>query len=150
MAQSLSQILLHVIFSTKERRPFLSSTIRPQVHAYLAATARQLGAECYRAGGIEDHVHLAVRLPRTLSVSKLVEQVKSSSSKWIKTLGPTWETFAWQAGYGAFSISRTHLSQLVDYIGGQEEHHRKMSFQDEYRALLRKLRVDFDERYVWD
>jgi REP element-mobilizing transposase RayT len=120
------------------------------MHAYLATTVRSLDAECYRVGGTADHVHLALRLPRTLTIAKLVEAVKANSSKWIKTHDASLQNFAWQRGYGAFSVSKTHLQPLIQYIENQEEHHRALSFQDEYRSLLEKLGIDFDERYVWD
>lgn len=150
MAQSLSELLVHLIFSTKDREPFLQESIRAGLHAYLATTIRSLEAECYRVGGTEDHVHLAVRLPRTITVAKLVETAKTSSSKWIKGRDGALKNFSWQRGYGAFSISKTHLPALIDYIENQEEHHRDVTFQEEYRSLLEKLNVAFDERYVWD
>lgn len=150
MPQSLSHILLHIIFSTKDRVPHLSAGIRPDLHAYLAGTVRDLGCECYRVGGTADHVHLAIQLPRTLTVAKVIEILKSSSSKWIKTKSPALENFAWQRGYGAFSISHTHLDLLIQYIDGQEEHHQKVAFQEEYLALLKKLGVKHDKQYLWD
>ncbi len=150
MPQSLSELLVHLIFSTKDREPFLTPAIRSDMHGYLAATIRLLDAECYRVGGTADHVHLAIRLPRTVTVAKLVQTAKANSSKWAKTLNPALRHFAWQRGYGVFSVSKTHLRPLVDYIDHQEEHHRTLTFQDEYRKLLVKLGVEFDERYVWD
>ena len=149
MAQSLSQIIIHVIFSTKNRTPFLDQSIRSEMHAYLANTSRGLGSVCYRVGGVEDHVHLAIDLPRTLSLSKFTEQLKSSSSKWIKSKSADYENFAWQGGYGAFSLSFSHLQPLCDYIDNQDEHHQKVSFQDEYLNLLNKLHVEFDPEYIW-
>ena len=150
MPQSHANILLHVIFSTKERLPFLTPDVAPQLHAYLATATRNLDCECYRVGGIVDHVHLAVRLSRTLTTAKLVETIKSSSSKWMKDQPPELSKFAWQKGYGAFSISQSHLTKLTHYIDNQEEHHRTQTFQDEYRDLLDKLNIPYDERYLWD
>jgi putative transposase len=150
MPQSLSHILLHVVFSTKDRFPHLTPAIRPTLHAYLAATARSINCECYRVGGVADHIHLAIKLPRTLTTSKLVETLKSSSSRWLKDQSPDLSTFAWQSGYGAFSISDSHLSALTQYIENQEAHHRTTSFQEEYLALLTKLKIPHDERYLWD
>jgi len=150
MPQSLSFLLVHVIFSTKDRRPVLDDSVRPALHAYLATVSRNAECECFRVGGVADHVHLAVRLPRTLSMAELVEELKSASSKWIKTQSPGLKKFAWQRGYAAFSVGPADMSALIEYIAGQEEHHRKRSFQDEMRAFLKRYGVEFDERYVWD
>jgi len=150
MPQSLSFLLVHVIFSTKDRRPLLDDSVRSALYAYLSTVARNAKCECLRVGGVADHVHLAIRLPRTLSVADLVEQLKSSSSKWLKTQSPALSKFAWQRGYGSFSVGPADLDVLTRYIDAQETHHRKQSFQDEFRAFLKKYRVEFDERYVWD
>ena len=150
MAQSLSNVLVHIIFSTRDRQPFLSNNIRPNMHAYLATVVRDSGSECYIAGGVADHVHLAVRLSRTQTIAELVSLLKVSSSKWIKAEFSDFHTFAWQNGYGAFSVSPPKLDALRAYIAGQEQHHQKRSFQDEYRAFLVECCIDFDERYVWD
>jgi len=150
MPQSLGHILVHLIFSTKERRPFLNPANRPRMHAYLATLCRDLKCEAYRVGGVSDHVHLAIRLHRTISVAALVEDIKKKSSGWIKEEGEEYRDFYWQSGYGAFSVSPPHLEDLIRYIDNQEEHHRKESFQDEYRKFLRRYGIDFDERYVWD
>jgi REP element-mobilizing transposase RayT len=150
MPQSLSYLLIHVVFSTKDRAPVLASSIRPALHAYLATVARNADCECYRVGGIADHVHLAIRLSRTMTTAKLVEELKTSSSKWLKTQSPALAAFAWQRGYGAFSVGLSDLSALREYIDNQEEHHRKRTFQDEYRAFLTKYGIEYDERYVWD
>ena len=149
MPQSLSRILVHLIFSTKDRTPFLTAEIRPALHAYLATVARNAGCDCYRVGGVEDHVHLALNLSRTLTVATLVEDLKTSSSKLLKTHS-TLNNFAWQRGYGAFSISPTNLDAVTTYIDNQEDHHRTQTFQDEHRALLTKYGIEFDERYLWN
>jgi len=150
MPQSLSLVVIHVIFSTKERRPFLAPGIRPNLHAYLATVARNAGCECYRAGGVEDHVHLAIRLARTLTIADLVENLKTSTSKWLKTQSPDLAAFSWQRGYGCFSVGPTDLNALLAYIDNQEEHHRAKTFQEEFRMLLDKYGVEYDEAYVWD
>jgi REP element-mobilizing transposase RayT len=149
MPQSLSYLLVHIVFSTKERAPLLNAHIRPDLYAYLAATARNQGCECYRVGGTDDHVHLAIRLSRTLTSAKLVEELKTQSSKWLKSQSPLLALFAWQAGYGVFSLGASGQDALLRYIDNQQEHHRVRSFQDEYRALLKEYGVDFDEQYVW-
>jgi len=150
MPQSLSNILVHVVFSTKDRAANLDDAIRSRLHAYLATVVRESGYECPRVGGTADHVHLAVHLSRTLTIAKLVEGVKTSSSKWLKPQSRGLEEFAWQRGYGAFSVGPTDLDALLAYIDNQEEHHRTRTFQEEYHGFLKKYGVAFDERYVWD
>jgi REP element-mobilizing transposase RayT len=150
MPQSLSFVLTHVIFSTKDRVPVLEPAIQPGLHAYLAALARNMGCECYRAGGVADHVHLAIRLSRTITIADLVEGLKTPSSMWLKTQRPGLANFAWQRGYGSFSVGPADLDALREYIDNQAEHHRTRTFQEEYRMFLNKYGVEFDERYVWD
>jgi REP element-mobilizing transposase RayT len=150
MPQSLSQVLIHIVFSTKDRQPLLDPEIRPRVHAYLATVCRDSQCEAYRVGGVADHVHLAVRLGRTVSQSELLEKIKKSSSAWVKAQADQYASFFWQAGYGCFSVGYSQLDDLMRYIDNQESHHRMKTFQEEYRELLRKYRVEFDERYVWD
>jgi putative transposase len=150
MSQSLSRILLHLVFSTKNREPWLTPSIRPRVFAYLAEVGRDQGCEVYRVGGVADHVHLAVQLSRTLAVADFVKKVKQTSSGWIKENGENHAGFAWQAGYGAFSLGALQLPALIEYIDGQEEHHRTRGFQDEFREFLKKYEIEYDERYVWD
>ena len=150
MPQSLAFLLIHIVFSTKNRAPVLDAAVRPALHAYLATVARNMDCECYRAGGVDDHVHLAIRLSRIVTVAKLVEELKTSSSKWLKTQSPALVAFAWQRGYGAFSVRPSGLDALRHYIDTQEEHHRKRTFQEEYRAFLTQYAIEYDERYVWD
>ena len=148
MPQSLTFILVHVIFSTKDRQPFLAEDRRPDLFAYLATVARKHGCECLRAGGVADHVHLAIGLGRTLTVAALIEELKTSSSRWMKTQGIS--QFAWQRGYRAFSVGRSDLDLIMRYIDRQEAHHRKIDFKDEFRAILQRYGVASDERYLWD
>lgn len=150
MPQSLSFLLIHVVFSTKDRRAVLDDAVQRALHAYLATVARNADCECLRVGGTADHVHLAIRLARTMTTAKLVEELKTSSCKWLKAQSPNLATFAWQRGYGAFSVGPSNLGALRHYIDNQEEHHRKRTFQDEFRALLVDCGIEFDERYVWD
>lgn len=150
MPQSLSYLLTHIVFSTKDRAPLLDATVRPALHAYLATVARNVDCECFRVGGVADHVHLAVRLSRTISMAQLIEELKTSSSKWLKTQSSELAAFAWQRGYGAFSVGPSDLHSLLHYIDNQEEHHRTRTFQDEYRAFVTKYGIGYDERYVWD
>ena len=151
MPQSLAQVYLHIVFSTKERRRYLQNdAIRTELHNYLGGTCRNLNCPSLCVGGVEDHVHILCRLSRTLSVADLVRELKRESSKWLKTKSPDLIIFEWQAGYGAFSISPGHVEKLREYIAGQEEHHKKESLQDEFRRFLQTYGIEYDERYVWD
>jgi putative transposase len=150
MPQSLDYVLLHLVFSTKDRVPSLGPAVRGPLHAYMATVARQTSCGCPRAGGVADHVHLAIQFPRTITIASLVEELKTSSSKWLKTQAADLSGFAWQRGYGVFSVGPRDLDALLAYIDNQEAHHQTRTFQDEYRAFLKKYQVAFDERYVWD
>jgi putative transposase len=150
MTQSLSNVLLHVVFSTKHRHPFIDETIDNELAKYLAGICRGVGCPSHAIGGADDHIHIACSLGRTITISKLVEELKTGSSKWMKTKGPAYAQFAWQNGYGAFSVGQSQLGDLRGYILGQREHHRSRTFQDEFRELLTKYEVAFDEAYVWD
>ena len=135
MAQSLSKVVLHIIFSTKDRESWLDSDVRPRMHAYVATVCRDFGAELVRVGGMADHVHIVTTLPRTLSQAQMIERIKKVSSKWIKTLDARYRDFFWQRGYGAFSVSPSQLEVVLQYVDAQQEHHRTRSFQEEYREL---------------
>jgi putative transposase len=148
MPQSLSVLLVHIIFSTKDRRPLLNEGVRNGLHAYLATIVRDRECECLRVGGVADHVHMAVRVNATGSVAKLVGEAKAISSKWVKEQGVA--GFGWQRGYAAFSVSPADTGALIQYIETQEAHHRKRDFQQEMRAFFEKYHVAVDERYVWD
>lgn len=150
MAQSLSNVSLHVVFSTKQRRPWLETYVDEELHKYLATICKTLGCPSHAVGGADDHVHVACSLSRTVTISKLVQELKQDSSKWIKTKGERLADFAWQNGYGAFSVGQSQLPDLRNYIANQREHHRRVSFQDEYRRICEKYGVTIDERYVWD
>jgi len=148
MSQSLSLVIVHIIHSTKDR--CIDPSTRPHLHAYLATVARNSRCEGYRVGGTAGHVHVAVRLSRTITIAALVEELKTSSSKWLKMQRPQLRRFSWQRGYGAFSVGQNELVDLVSYVSNQEEHHKVRTFQEEYLALLNKYGIQYDERYVWD
>jgi putative transposase len=150
MPQSLSNVILHIIFSTKHRKPWLDSSIRLRMHAYLATICRDLGGEAFRTDGVSDHVHIVTTLPRTLSQAQMIERIKKASSKWIKPLAPRYRDFFWQRGYAAVSVSPSQLDGVLQYLQRQREHHRTRTFQEEYRELLNRHGIKFDERYVWD
>ena len=149
MAQSLSQILLHVIFSTKDREPIIPPELADELYRYLASACDAHGSHAYRIDGMPDHVHIACTLPRTVTVSKLLEEIKKSSSKWIKERDPRCDEFAWQGGYGAFSLGQSQLATVIQYIERQKEHHEKRTFKEEFIELLQKYKVDYDERHMW-
>ena len=151
MSQSLAQIYVHIVYSTKDRRPFLhDQSIRDELHRYLGGTCNNLDCPVLCVGGVADHVHILCRLGRTIAIADLVKELKRDSSKWLKEKSPDLADFYWQNGYGAFSISPGHVEALRAYIARQEEHHRTESFQDEFRRLLTKYGLEWDERYVWD
>ena len=151
MPQSHSAVFLHLIFSTKNREPWLrDAELRAELHAYLGGVSKKLDCPPIAVGGVADHVHLLARFGRGVSQSEWVKELKRVSSRWIKEREPKMAKFAWQSGYGVFSVSPSNLDAVERYIETQEEHHRKTTFQEEYRAFLRKHRVDWDERYVWD
>jgi REP element-mobilizing transposase RayT len=150
MPQSLACLHIHLIFSTKRRDPVLHDAIRESLHAYLSGVLQNLGCPPVLINSTDDHVHILFDLARTVAVSQAVEDVKKSSSKWLKTQGAEFAEFAWQAGYGAFAVSESNVSTVREYIAKQKEHHVKKSFQDEYRVFLKRHGVIYDERYVWD
>jgi len=150
MPQSLSSILVHLIFSTKNREPFISTAIEQELHPYMAKIFRELRSPSLTIGGTDDHVHILFSLGRTIEVAELVKEVKSESSKWIKSKGKEFENFYWQRGYGAFSIGQSQVTAVKRYIARQKVHHQRVTFQDEYRKFLKSYEIDYDERYVWD
>ena len=147
MPQSLSSILIHLVFSTKSRAPFITEESEIDLHKYLATIFRACDSPALLVGGDCDHIHALFALSRTWAIADVVKEVKASSSKWMKSkVGE----FQWQAGYGAFSIGQSGVVGVKQYIAQQKEHHRHLSFQDEFRGLCNKYAVEFDERYVWD
>ena len=151
MSQSLAKILVHSVFSTKDRRPFLRDrSVREQLHNYIGGILNQLDCQPVIVGGVEDHVHLLCALSRTCQASEMIKEVKRGSSLWLKSKNPNLHDFSWQSGYGIFSVSFSQIESVRNYIARQEDHHRKVSFQDEFLELLRRYEIDFDEKYVWD
>ncbi len=150
MGQSLAKNYVHIIFGTKHREPLINSTIEAELHNYLGGICNRL--ECYpiKVGGFTNHIHILCLLSKKIALMKLVEELKSHSSKWIKTKGAAYQNFYWQDGYGAFSVNPSEIDAVVVYIANQHEHHRQHSFQDEYRVFLKKYNVEYDERYVWE
>ncbi|MGO9326311.1 MAG: IS200/IS605 family transposase [Terracidiphilus sp.] len=149
MAHTYTGLLIHIIFSTSGRAPLLTDAIRLDVHAYLGGILRELDAIPVAIGGTTDHVHLLTRLPANLALADYLRIVKTNSSRWVKERWPQQRKFAWQGGYGAFSVSESRRAAVIRYIRDQAQHHRRISFQDEFLALLKNHRVEFDERYIW-
>jgi REP element-mobilizing transposase RayT len=150
MPQSVASLHVHLVFSTREREPWISAELAPRLYEYIGAIVRAHNSRLIAAGGMPDHVHLLVSFGRELAVADAVRLVKSNSSKWLHESNPDLYQFAWQAGYGAFAVSYSHVERVRGYILRQEEHHRGRTYQEEFRALLRKHRIEYDERYIWD
>jgi len=149
MAHTYTSILVHAVFSTSGRAPLLTDDLRPEMHAYLAGILRRLEAVPIIVGGATDHVHLLARLPADLVVSDCLRMLKTNSSRWAKQRWPQRRSFAWQGGYGAFSVSESKRGAVIRYIQDQQQHHRRISFQEEFLKLLTNHGVEFDERYIW-
>jgi putative transposase len=151
MSQSLANVLVHIAFSTKDRRALLQNADRrDEMHRYLAGISANLDCPAIIVGGATDHVHLLANQSRTITLAEWVKELKRASSLWAKSKNSQWSLFQWQAGYGAFSVSQSQKERVQEYIQTQEEHHLQLSFQDELRQILKKHGVGFDERYVWD
>lgn len=151
MPQSFSCVWIHLVFSTKGRRALLQrDEFREEMFRMLSHEVSQVGCVPVQSGGWIDHVHVVCGLSRTLSISNLVESIKTETSKWAKKFPHSVSDFAWQGGYGAFSVSQSNLAEVVEYVQEQQEHHSRMSYQDEFRSLCRKHGIEIDERYVWD
>lgn len=150
MPQSPNLVIVHLVFSTKDLAPCLKSSIRPDLHDYLATASRSVDCECYRVGGVADHVHLVVRISPGITIAGLVKELKRTSTVWLKTQYPALPKFAWQQGYGCFSVGPGDLAAMIAYIDDQEKHHRIYTFQEEYRVILHQHQLTFSERHVWD
>jgi putative transposase len=150
MGQSLVKNYLHIVFSTKHRRPLIFEPCENELYSYLGGICKNLECHPLKIGGHIDHVHILCMLSKKIALMKLLEEVKSHSSKWMKTKDKNLENFYWQNGYGAFSVNPSQTEVVTAYIENQKEHHKKKTFQDEYRAFLKKYKMEYDERYVWD
>ena len=150
MPRSLVKNYLHIIFSTKNRYPFISEHIMEELFCYIGGTCKNLECNPIIVGGHNDHVHILCSLSRKITLMKLIEELKTHSSKWIKTKGQQYENFYWQNGYGGFSIHPKQIDSVKNYILSQNEHHKKRSFRDEYRAFLKEYDINYDEKYLWD
>ena len=150
MGQSLVKNYIHLIFSTKHRQPFIKTPVEEELHSYLGGTCKKLECQPIKVGGYTDHIHILCMLSKKIALMKLMEELKSSSSKWIKTKADEYANFYWQDGYGAFSVNPTNVDALITYIENQHAHHQKKTYQHEYRGILKKHKIEYYERYVWD
>jgi REP element-mobilizing transposase RayT len=150
MGQTFTQLYYHLVFSTKERYPFLDGDLQPRMFAYLGGILRELRGTALQVGGMLDHVHILCSLPPTISISKALQVIKANSSGWLHETWPERRAFAWQAGYGAFSVSRSSCDSVQRYIVNQQEHHRRLTFKEEFIRLLKKHGIEYDERYLWE
>ena len=150
MPQSLSSILIHLIFSTKNREPVLTAEIDAELYPYIATILKAMKSPALIINGTPDHLHTLLSLSRVVTIADVVEEVKKESSKWIKTKGSRFRDFHWQSGYGAFSIGQSQVPAVKRYIARQKEHHRRVTFQDEYRKFLKAYEIEYDDRYIWD
>ena len=150
MPQSLAKVYLHITFGTKYRQPIIKSDVEKELYKYLASICKANESPSIVINGVSDHIHILCVLSRKITISKLVEELKKSSSKWIKTKGSNYINFYWQNGYGVFSVSQSGVNAVKKYIQNQKEHHKKKSFKEEYLDALKKYEVEFDEKYLWD
>jgi REP element-mobilizing transposase RayT len=150
MPQSLVKNYIHLIWSTKYREHLIHTPIEEELHAYLGGICKRMECHPIKIGGYTDHVHVLCMLSKKIALMKLLEEVKSHSSKWMKTKGEDLSNFYWQDGYGAFSVNPADIDRVIAYIANQKEHHSKITFQDEYRTILKRYKVEYDEKYVWD
>lgn len=150
MPQSLFKILAHIVFSTKHRADLIAPEIENELYKYIHGIVKNNNARLIIAGGTANHVHLLISLPKKIDVPELIGDIKRDSSEWIKKQNARFGNFYWQRGYGAFSVGQSQVETVAGYIRNQKEHHKEMSFKDEYRALLKKYEIYYDEEYVWD
>ena len=149
MANTYINILVHTVFSTKNRERWLSLSLRERLYPYLCGIARENNFKILSTGGVDNHIHILLSLNSTISISKAIQLLKGGSSKWIHETFPEMKLFSWQEGYGAFSIGISHMEETIKYIETQENHHKKLDFKDEYLNFLRKNNVEFDVKYLW-
>ena len=149
MAQLLCKIYLHIIFHVKTTSPTIDETHWSRVHSYIGQLVNSTGCQVIRVGGVKDHIHVVCTLSRNEAIAHLVEEIKRNSSRWLKSLDKRYQSFAWQGGYAAFSISQSVVERTIEYVNNQKKHHQRVSFQDEYLQFLKTYNVDYDEKFVF-
>jgi putative transposase len=150
MSQSLADIVLHLVFSTKGRCPWIKPDVEEELYQYICGVCRKLDSPVIKINGVEDHIHVLLQLGKTIATSKLISEIKSNSSRWIKTKGDCYHDFSWQGGYGGFSVSRQNLEGAKKYLSSQKEHHKTVTFKEELLAMLQRAQIPYDEKYLWD
>ena len=150
MSHTYTKLITHIVFSTKNRSPFLDHELRPRLFPYMGGIVRESDGKPILINGIADHVHMLVSMPAKLAVSDLLRIVKANSSRWVHEQFPTRRKFAWQTGFGAFSVSHRDVESVRNYIANQEEHHRRVTFQEEFLDFLKEYGIEYDEKYLWD
>ncbi|HYO50789.1 MAG TPA: IS200/IS605 family transposase [Chloroflexia bacterium] len=150
MAHTFTHLITHVVFGTKNRASSIALEMGAPLHAYLGGIVKEMGGKPLIINGTQDHVHMLIALPATMAIADLIRVVKANSSRWAHEKWPQWHGFGWQQGYGAFSVSKSAMKDVEEYIANQEEHHRKVSFQEEFLALLKRHDIPYDERYIWE
>lgn len=149
MATTLTKLLIHFVFSTKNRLPLITPDIEPRLHTYMSGIAKNHKSFVIAINGTEDHVHMLISLAKTMTVAELMENIKGDSSRWIKDQGAEFADFHWQEGYAAFSVGESAVEQVTQYIQNQKLHHRRTSYQEELVMFLKKYHMEYDERYIW-
>ena len=150
MPRTFTNLLTHCVFSTKHREPLIIPAMQPELHAYLGGLAREIGGTALAINSVADHVHMLIELPPVIALSEALRLIKANSSKWVHERWPDQVTFAWQLGFGGFSVSRSNVPDVLTYIDNQAEHHRSITFQEEFLGFLRKHQIEYDERYIWE
>jgi putative transposase len=150
MSRTYTYLLTHLVFSTKDREALITIDLKPELHAYLGGLTRELKGKAYAVNGMQDHIHMLVSLPPVVSISDAMRFIKANSSGWVHEKWPQHHSFAWQLGYGAFSVSKSQTPGVLKYIHDQEHHHRQLTFKEEFIGFLRKHDIEYDERYIWE
>ena len=150
MSRTCTYLLTHLVFSTKNREPSITVDLKPELHTYLGGLTRELKGKAYAVNGMPDHIHMLVSLPPVISISEALRFIKANSSGWVHEKWPTLPSSAWQLGYGTFSVSKSNVRNVLKYIYNQEQHHRKLTYQDEFLGFLHKHEIEYDPRYIWE
>ncbi len=150
MAHTFTNLLTHIIFSTKDRVPCIKADLKPDLFAYLGGIVRESRGKAYAIDGTSDHVHMLISLPPSIAISDAVRVIKTNSSGWVHEQDSIHRAFAWQVGYGAFSVSKSNVPDVIKYIQSQEEHHRRVSFKEEFIGFLEKHEIEYDKQYIWE
>jgi len=150
MASTLTNLLYHIVFTTRKKQDFIIPTLSVELYPYIGGIIREDKGKLLKIGGILNHVHILARFSASISVSEMMRRIKGSSSKWVNESSRSTQHFSWQRGYGAFSVSESAVENVISYIGNQNEHHKKITFEEEFLLLLQKHKISYDEKYIWD